>query len=140
MANKTKAELITQADEIKNETQQGANTANRVGTMLNDIIDSTTIGGGVYAMDLDSLPYSIQNGGVYYVINGDIYDIALPTPSEFDGQMVYIINRVGANANFDSINRPHELDGNMVTSIPNNTTFQCCSINGQWVIILQFSI
>lgn len=40
MAQLTDGQLTTEANVIKNETAEGANTANRVGTMLNDLIDS----------------------------------------------------------------------------------------------------
>lgn len=40
MAIKTKTELLAAAATIKNETAQGANTAQRVGEMLENIIDS----------------------------------------------------------------------------------------------------
>lgn len=40
MAQKTDADLIIEADVIKNETVAGANTASRNGTMLNNVIDS----------------------------------------------------------------------------------------------------
>jgi hypothetical protein len=40
MSQKTDEQLSTQAQEIKNETARKANTATRVGTHLQDVIDS----------------------------------------------------------------------------------------------------
>lgn len=141
MSNKTKAELITQAEEIKNETIQGANTANRVGTMFNDLIDSTTSGGGIYAMDLDNDTFAIQNAGVYYVASYPSHGITFPDPVNFDGQIIYVVNTSNENADIiNNGNSPRSLDNTLQNNVPTQTTFCICSINGKWIIILQYTV
>ena len=49
MSQLTDNQLTTEANVIKNETASNANTATRVGTMLNDVIDSKINNDKIYS-------------------------------------------------------------------------------------------
>lgn len=141
MANKTKAELVTQANEIKNETIRGANTANRVGTMFKDLIDSTTTGGGVYAMDLDNASVIINNAGLYYVATPPSNGINFDDPTNYEGQIIYLVNQTGDIATIlDNGFLPRNMDGTTQDTLGTQTTYIICSFNGRWNIITQFIV
>ena len=63
MSEKSDAELLAQAEEIKDETIKGANTAERVGQLFVDIVDSKKSkagsGGGLVRWNFSS------NGGLF---------------------------------------------------------------------------
>ena len=78
---KTKAQLIAEAQVVKNETQIGANTATRVGGVLEDLAsDGTTFSTGDFIGDvgIDATPTQgsdnlVKSGGVFNAIEGGFY-------------------------------------------------------------------
>ena len=73
MSQKTDSQLQTQALQIKSEVVEKANTAARVGTMLQDIIDSKANNDLLltdWDMSSDALPANSKRGRMYYGING----------------------------------------------------------------------
>jgi hypothetical protein len=73
MARKTYAQLSTQAQQIKVESIAKANTANRVGTMLQDLIDTLFNDGSFipnWDMSTNQMPAGSLRGDKWYGING----------------------------------------------------------------------
>jgi hypothetical protein len=73
MARKTYAQLSTQAQQIKVETISKANTANRVGIMLQDLIDTLFNNGSFipnWDMSTNLMPSGSLRGDKWYGING----------------------------------------------------------------------
>ena len=74
----TKSEIITQVNEITNETQRGANTASRVGGVLSTIVANTQLQNAVISDQGGNL--DILDAGVY-LINQPLNKINLPNPA-----------------------------------------------------------
>lgn len=64
MAQKTTAQLTLEAQQIRNETEIGANTAVRIGDMLLDIVDSKANNGGAIAAPIVTFGTSVNNGSI----------------------------------------------------------------------------
>lgn len=79
MAQKTDEQLIIEANIIKDETIQGANTANRVGNMLLDIVDSKINNESGSTQTLDQV---LAEGNTAYDKQLHIADVADPTQAE----------------------------------------------------------
>lgn len=105
----TNAQLLAEAAVIKNETNSGANTAERVGTMLEDIINNT---GGNYKVYTALLTQSGQDAPTADVL---FNNTGIEFSWGYDGQGYYYINQTFLNQQ------------NSFISIQNNT-----GINGQY--------
>lgn len=128
MAQKTDAQLTTEANVIKNETTAGANTATRVGEMLNDIIDSKlnnedaeadylAIDGANANEDVDLGNYSLNAKSLHVKGTGGTGHIGLKHQSSnitANGSE----SSIGANS---SGNPVWKNDGNTIETIMTNT-------------------
>ena len=73
MARKTYSALSTQAQQIRIETVSKANSANRIGTMLQDLIDTLFNNGSFipnWDMSTNAMPAGSLRGDKWYGING----------------------------------------------------------------------
>lgn len=80
MSRKTYSQLSVQAQQIKIETLAKANTANRIGTMLQDLIDTLFNNGSFipnWDMSTDTLPSGTLKGDRFYGINGPTEDLTI---------------------------------------------------------------
>jgi hypothetical protein len=142
MAIKDRTALIAEINTIKNETQKGANTANRIGSALTDIIDSISNSGFATGMDLDNDNFTIQNAGVYFVASSPSNGILFPDASLFGGCEITIVNTADSPANIQqgTSGRPKSLDGNDVTSIMAYSCWKFTAIDGNWYLTNQYSV
>lgn len=134
--NKTLTDLITQADQIKNETEKGANTANRIGTMLNDMITSSQL-----INTADNPPFSnfdIQTPGVYR-INSACDAILLPDPSVMTGACLVILNTSGNVVLFGSI-KPINLENTEMGGMGGLSTITMYAVGTNWIYTLYTEI
>lgn len=85
MAIKTDAQLTAQAEEIRDETDEDANTAVRVGQMLVDLIDSKpnvalrplTIRGGYDVSITEAFPITGGTGTVGAIQSGNMFPVTV---------------------------------------------------------------
>jgi hypothetical protein len=93
MSLKTDAQLAAQAEEIRTETQNKANTANRIGTMHSDTNDSKVNKLFLVDWDFASMPDNDQQlpaqPGIIYVAVGD-YGSNDPESSRYLGAGLFI--------------------------------------------------
>ncbi len=113
MAIKTDAQLTDQAEEIRDETDEDANTAVRVGTMLLDLIDSKpnvalrplTIRAGYDISITSAYPVSGGTGAAGAVQSGNIFpalvggDLPLPSGVEFVPAGMWLVAQEDAPGN-----------------------------------------
>jgi hypothetical protein len=137
MAQKTDAELLTEAGIIKNEIIEYANSANRVGTMLQNIIDSkpnnTQAGVTTGVINMVSGEYFVLSGGRYNVQGGSLgTTLSFPDPSLSAGQSI-VINSVGGSPINVGQNRPMNAGGNTYSDLLAYTTYIFYSVNNSWL-------
>jgi len=133
---KTDAELITEAEIIKNETERGANTAQRIGDMIVNIVDSKVnneaIVENTVVYNLSSVPYVIETVGTYEFSNCN-QTITFPDPTLFNGKKITIIN-VDRYNNIQIANTLPLWVGSdsVISELKFYSMFIFVSINGVW--------
>lgn len=137
MAQKTDEELLIEASVIKNETAAGANTANRVGTMLEDIIDSKVntqnVNSNTFIVDLSEGDYTMTSEGIYEFYNCVGNVVNFPDPNDYHGKTIVLINTDLSNSINLNYNAPLWIGSTTpMTVIGTGRMMYFVSINMNW--------
>jgi hypothetical protein len=133
---KTDAELINEANVIKNETERGANTAQRIGDMIVNIVDSKVnneaIVENTVVYNLGSVPYIMETVGIFEFSNCT-QTITFPDPTLFNGKKITIINVDRYNNINIASTLPFWLGSDSEISVLGTySMFNFVSINNKW--------
>lgn len=104
--SRTKEELLEASNQVKNETQQGANTANRIGGILYDISEHIGEGGGGGGDTVTITPTQLTGTKIAdYSINGQEGSLYAPTSGGGDTLNLPLSSINTLNANPSSSNQ-----------------------------------